>query len=489
MLASPLSTLDGSLVMRRFLYVVAWFGLMLPGSGYAQDESEASPQVWIESSEAIPSSESRFMKPSAIASLVEQSTSAVVNVIVSYNNSSLEALLQQDQSNPREREGMAQGSGFVIHPSGYVLTNHHVVEGAEKIEIRLKDRREYRAEVVGVDPETDLALMKVEAERDLPALPLGDSGTSSVGDVVVAIGNPLGLDHTVTAGIVSGLGRRDLGIQGKQLETDFIQTDASINPGNSGGPLVGLDGRVIGINTAMNRRGQGIGFAIPINRVKNLLPQLHEQGYVTRSWLGARVQAMSATLAESFDLDRARGALVTEVVDDSPASRADLEAGDVILGFDGQNVGSSQQLPWIVSTTPPDQTVDVELMREGRVSTLEVTLDEHPEQSQPDIPDTTPPSTSDQSSTPGIDIKKLEPSLARQLGADSSDGAVVTDIDDASPAREAGLRERDIIVEIDGRSIESASAGREALEQLQPGSVSRFKLVRGGRILYIAFEL
>jgi serine protease Do len=475
-------------VLRTLVSIALLTVLSSPVDVGAQSPSESDDdRIWVESSgTSTPSGP--YLKPSAVASLVDRASPAVVNIIVSYGSTSLETLLQGDLPQPRDKRGMAQGSGLIVHPSGYVLTNYHVVDGAREIEVRLKDRSEYRADVVGVDPKTDIALMKIEADRSLPALPLGDSEAVDVGDVVVAIGNPLGLHHTVTAGIVSGLGRRDLGMPGQRLETDFIQTDASINPGNSGGPLVGLDGRVVGINTAVNREGQGIGFAIPINLVKDLLPQLHEKGWVTRSWLGARVQKMSAQLAESFGLESAGGALITEVVSESPAGRAGLKAGDVIVAFDEHDVASSQQLPWIVSTTRPNRTVDVDIVRNRRSRTIEVTTAEKPNQSKPDIPETKS-AARPESADLALDVRGLDTSLARQLGANSTDGVVVSSVGTDSPAREAGLRKRDVVTEVNREAIDSVEAFRTAIERLQTGSIVRFKLVRGGRILYVAFEL
>lgn len=424
------------------------------------------------------------LRRSSISELVDQTSRSVVNVIVTYGGGDFAAFLREP---PGGREGIGQGSGFIIHPSGYALTNYHVVKGATRIKIRLKDQSEHFAKVVGVDPKTDLALMKIEAERSFPAMPLGDSETVEVGDFVVAIGNPLGLHHTVTSGIVSALGRRNLGLEDDTLYTDFIQIDAPINPGNSGGPLVNLTGEVIGINTAINQKGQGIGFAIPINAVKKLLPQLKSKGYVTRSWLGARVQPLSESLAKSFSMERPHGALITEVLDDSPANQAGLKAGDVIVGFGGQPVRDSQELPWLVSSTSPNEKVSVRLYRDGREVNRSVSLEEHPDQEKPDIPETRPPEKA-RSTELNVKVKNLSESLARQLGAGSRGGVVVTDIGDESPARGAGLRKRDVITEIGPTSISSKRDFESAVNALKSGDLVRLKLVRGGRVVYIAFE-
>jgi serine protease Do len=439
--------------------------------------------LWVEG-DSSPRTRNSPLRRSSISKLVDRTSRTVVNVIVTYGGGDFAAFLREP---PGGREGMGQGSGFIIHPSGYTLTNYHVVKGATRIKVRMKDQSEYFAKVIGVDPKTDLALMKIEAERSFPAMPLGNSESVEVGDYVVAIGNPLGLHHTVTSGIVSALGRRNLGLEDDSLYTDFIQIDAPINPGNSGGPLVNLAGEAIGINTAINQKGQGIGFAIPINVVKKLLPQLKSKGYVTRSWLGARVQPLSKSLAESFSMEKARGALITEVLEDSPAGTAGLKAGDVIVGFGGESVRDSQELPWLVSSASPGQQVDIRLYRDGREVTRSVTLKEHPEQEKPDIPETRTPERA-RSTELNVKVKNLTESLARQLGAGSRGGVVVTDIGDDSPARGAGLRKRDVITEIGPNSISSKSDFESAVEALKSGELVRLKLVRGGRVVYIAFE-
>ena len=427
--------LNHTLSTRLMLALVALsIGLLSPISSFAQDSTEQKAPIWVETESDHAIKADAPLRFSSLADLAEQLSPSVVNVIVTYGGASLEGILGRDWE---DKTTIAQGTGFVIHPSGYILTNNHVVEGASAIKVRMLDDTEYRAKIVGLDPQTDVALMKVNPNGDLPAMPLGDSDELRVGEHVIAIGNPLGLSHTVTTGIVSALGRRDLDIGSRELYADFIQTDASINPGNSGGPLIGLDGSVVGINTAVNRQGQGIGFAIPINMVKTLLPQLRETGYVVRSWLGIRVQALDKKLAESFGLDEAQGALVTEVVDDSPAARGGIQPGDVVLQFDGSDVQHSDQLPWLASTAGPGTTVTVELMRNNARESVQVTMRRLPKQDVPDIPrlEAGPsPSGGDFD----VQVKELTRSLARKLGADSKDGVVVTSIGESSPAKRAG---------------------------------------------------
>ena len=434
-----------------------------------------------------------------LAELSAKISPAVVNVIVTFEGgpAGLESLFDEERSGPG---GSAQGSGFIIHPNGYVLTNHHVVAGADRIKVRMNDKREFEARVVGVDPETDVALMKITnaaAKARFPTLALGNSDRIRVGQQVLAVGNPLGLNHTVTSGIVSALGRKNLAPSGKDIAADFIQTDASINPGNSGGPLLGLDGAVIGINTAINRQGQGIGFAIPINIVRSLLPQLERKGFVVRSWLGIRVQSLDPLLAHSFGLKDHQGALVTEVLDNSPASRAGLQSGDIILAFGPSSVADADRLPLLVSTIEAGQSIPVRLLRDGKPSQLDVLLEALPDQDPPKAPagrdaarsDETAAGTSKASVRPlAIDVKSLTDQLARQLGAARGAGVVVTGVGDGSPAQTTGLRARDVIVEIDDTTVAAPDDFRKLTDPIKAGQVVRFKLIRGGRVIYVAFE-
>src|SRR5690554_6927286 len=291
--------------------------LLLLGSAQAAAQTPERV-IWTEGNGA------RGVGSSPFVELVDEVGPAVVSVVVSYAPGTGPSHMRDLGSGP----ALAQGSGFVINDEGFVLTNFHVIDNASSVQVRFSDRREMSARVVGVDQPTDLALLKLESDHGpLPIAPLGDSDALKVGEYVLAIGNPLGLNHSVSAGIVSALGRRNLPVEGREQAGDFIQTDAPINPGNSGGPLVSMNGEVIGINTAINRQGQGISFAIPINMVKTLLPQLEDRGFVERSWLGVRVQDLEPMLASSFRLESAAGALITEVVYPSPASQAALQEG------------------------------------------------------------------------------------------------------------------------------------------------------------------
>ena len=358
--------------------------------------------LWSElSSRGITTSISKAEEPVAAASglqglsdfvsLAKQLSPAVVNVSTTRANSktrgSPSPFGQEDpHSEFRERffggplpQGPSRqsslGSGFILDREGLILTNNHVVEDAKKIVVRLSDEREFEAKVVGRDPKTDIAVIKIHAEGNLPTAPLGDSDRLEVGEWVLAIGNPFGLEHTVTSGIVSAKGRHI----GAGPYDDFIQTDASINPGNSGGPLINMRGEVVGINTALFSRGGsniGIGFAIPINLIKELLPQLKEQGKVTRGWLGVVIQRVTPAIAEPLGLDKATGALVAEVLKGTPAEQGGMRVGDVIIEFDGRGVKESNDLPIIVARTPVGRVVSVKVLREGEEVVLPVTIGE-----------------------------------------------------------------------------------------------------------------
>src|SRR5512139_1531930 len=295
------------------------------------------------------------------------------------------------------------GSGFVMNREGYILTNNHVVEDADQIKVKLANGKEYEGKVVGRDPKTDLALIKINASSDLQPLTLGNSDDLKVGSWVVAVGSPFGLEQTVTAGIVSAKGR----VIGSGPYDNFIQTDASINPGNSGGPLINTKGEVVGINTAILAEGKGIGFAIPINMAKDIAPQLQEKGHVTRGWLGVSIQEMTPELAKSFGLNDKKGVLVAQVLPGSPAEKAGVEQGDVIMEFDGKAVAEAKDLPQIVASTPVGKSVNVKLMRNGKALDREVkvtAMEEKVDTSR----------TAAHKKTLGISVQNLTPEMARR---------------------------------------------------------------------------
>lgn len=491
--------------------ITLFAGFNLPAtvpSAYAQkspakNSKPAAPKapekLWLDSKRSTPTKKDgdTILRHASFSRLATSLGPAVVNVLVSYPSFQDQPPTHNapiDWSDPRNQGG-AQGSGFIIHPSGYILTNFHVVDGAQRINVRLSDNSELPADVIGVDSETDIALIKIDSPNPLPSVVLGDSDLIEVGEYVVAIGNPLGLDHTVTAGIISALGRKNLSIEGRELYSNFIQTDASINPGNSGGPLISLHGEVIGINTAINKQAQGISFAIPINMVKTLLPQLQSRGYVTRSWLGVRVQELHPTLAASFGLKNSLGALVTEVIDTSPAAKAGIRAGDVILSFNSVPILATDQLPWLVATAGGGNDIDIELVRNQKPQTIRVRMEDQPNQKKPNLsnfqkPGSALPSSTQAAALPtlGVQVKALTDSLARQLGAQSTGGVVVTELENSSPAVRSGLRRRDVITEIGDHAIGTEDDFQKRTNTLNPGEVVRLKIVRGGRTIYLAFE-
>jgi serine protease Do len=347
---------------------------------------------------------------------------------------------------PRGPQPVASlGSGFVISNDGFIVTNNHVIADADKdvvdkIEVVFHDGTSAQATVVGRDPKTDIALIKIEAKKRIQALPLGDSDSVRPGDWVVAIGNPYGLEHTVTAGIVSAQ-HRNIGMT---TYDDFIQTDAAINPGNSGGPLLNLAGEVVGINTAINQSANTIGFAVPVKMVKDILPQLRMAGRVTRGWLGVVIQrADDPQLEGLIDSADGKGALVAEVLPKSPAASAGIQRYDVIVEFAGKPIEEMDQLPRAVAATPIGRKVEVVVLRNGKKKELEVDIGE--------LPDEGAPVASQESAQPdafGLRVQKVTPEIADQLGVESTEGVVVTSVEPGSPAAEAGLQRGDVILEL-----------------------------------------
>ncbi len=370
------------------------------------------------------------------------------------------------------------GSGFVIHSDGYIVTNNHVVEGATEIRVKIEDGRELPAKLVGRDPKTDLALLKVEA-MGLPVIPLGDSSQLQVGEQVMAIGNPFGLERTVTTGIVSATGR----VIGQGPYDDFIQTDASINPGNSGGPLINARGQAVGINAAIFSQSGGsvgIGFAIPIDQAKSVLTQLADSGKVTRGWLGVSIQPVTADLAKGFKLPEAGGALVASVQDGSPASKAGVKAGDVIMAYDGKKVARSEDLPRLVAATAVGREVPITVVRDGKPTTLNVKVAQMEEPTQQVL------AQSEDRSSLGLTVETLTPSVARDLRLSDTRGVVVRDVKDGSPAASAGIQPGDVIVELDHEHVGSVAEMKHLLEKHPKGAPLVVLLHRDGANLYVA---
>jgi serine protease Do len=381
------------------------------------------------------------------------------------------------EGNPPSREYKQQGvgSGFAISQDGYILTNNHVVEDADQIKVKLSNGKEYEGKVVGRDPKTDLALVKIERSSDLHPLTLGNSEDLKVGSWVVAIGSPFGLEQTVTAGIVSAKGR----VIGSGPYDNFIQTDASINPGNSGGPLVNMRGEVVGINTAIIPNGQGIGFAIPINTAKEIIPQLEEKGHVTRGWLGVSIQEVTPGLAKSFDLKEKQGALVAQVVSGGPAEKAGIEQGDVILGFDGKEITESKDLPRIVASTPIGKTVTVKLLRNGKVVDRQVKVGEMEEK----VDISKLPSSH---KTLGIVVQNLTPEIARELGVKMDAGIVVTQVEPGSPAADAGIQTGDVIQQVNRKPVKNVEDFIQKVERATDKDNVLLLIQRGQNRLFAA---
>jgi len=357
-----------------------------------------------------------------------------------------------------QRRVPSMGTGFVISSDGHILTNHHVIDGVDEIEVRFRDGTSAKAEVVGEDPKTDLALIRVTGVESLKALVLGDSEEILPGDWVVAIGNPFGLSHTVTVGIVSAKGRRI----GHGPYDDYIQTDAAINPGNSGGPLLNVRGEVIGINTAINPVANTIGFAVPVNLAKSILSQLRDRGHVERGWLGVGIQAVNEDLQEAFDLPDRRGALVSQVSEGSPADDAGLQRGDVIIRFDGKVVEEMRELPGLVSVTPIGKKLAIEVLRKGEKETLQVKIgrleDPHQLAGKRGLEDF---------KNLGFEVQDPTPALLARYGLDETTGVIVTAVQAVSPAEEAGLVPGDVILEAEFDTIEDAADLRERLGEVE----------------------
>ncbi len=380
---------------------------------------------------------------------------------------------------PRKFKQRGQGSGFIISPDGYILTNNHVVGGADEIKVKLADGRKFKAKVIGKDPQSDVAVIKIDA-KNLPVLPLGDSDALEVGEWVIAIGNPFGLAETVTVGVVSAKGRSRLGINDYE---DFIQTDAAINPGNSGGPLLNIHGEVIGMNTAIFSRSggsMGIGFAIPINMARAVKDQLIKNGKVVRGWLGVVIQEIDEDLAKSFGLPKAEGILVAEVADNSPAAKAGFKSGDVILKVNGQKVGDVGELRNKIALTPPGTAVTFEILRDGKKKEIKAVIEEKPGASAITM------SKDDILSKIGLAVQELTPDLAEQFGYKAGQGVLIAEVEPGSTAAAAGMRPGQLIIEVNRKRVRSVDEFMKALKQsrervlfrIKDGELSRYVAIR-----------
>lgn len=371
------------------------------------------------------------------------------------------------------------GTGFVFRSDGYILTNEHVIRGANEIKVTFIDGKEYQGKVVGADPLTDIAVVKIDADN-LPTIPLGDSDKARVGEFVIAIGNPYGLSHTVTVGVLSAKGRPiSAGDSGREYE-NFLQTDAAINPGNSGGPLLNLRGEVIGINTAILPYAQGIGFAIPINMAKSILDQLITTGRVVRAWLGVYIQDLTPEMAEKFGLPEAKGALVADISKGSPAEKAGLRRGDIILKVDGKEIPTVSDLQREIRSRRPGDRVRLEVWRDGGRIILEATLGELKE-SGTVVPEV-------QQIDLGFEVAEITPDLVEQYSLKTSRGVVITSIRTGSPADEAGLRPGDVILEVNRREITSLADWEDVVARINPGDTVLLLIDRGGRTYFVPLK-
>jgi len=445
--------------------------------------------------------------PSSFADLVDQVGDSVVNITTSAivagregpgpqvpEGSPLEDFFNDflDRQNPERapRRSQALGSGFVISEDGFIVTNNHVIEGADEILIEFREGFELPAEIVGTDPNTDIAVLKVEADEPLPFVPFGDSETTRVGDWVMAMGNPLGQGFSVSVGVVSAQGRALSGTY-----DDYIQTDAAINRGNSGGPLFNMDGEVIGVNTAIlspTGGSIGIGFAMASDVVVNVVEQLREFGETRRGWLGVRIQDVTDDIADGLGLDQARGALVTDVPD-GPAMEGGVEVGDVILTFGGVEVADTRELVRVVGESAVGETVRVVVFRDGGTETLRVTLGrrETAEGAQPTTPDAAP-EVQPSSEVLGMTLTPLTDALRDQLNAQSvSSGLVIEELDPASDAAAKGLQPGDVIVEVAQQSVGTVAAFEERVTTARDnGQKSLLLLIRrGGNPRFVALSL
>lgn len=381
---------------------------------------------------------------------------------------------QQPRSKPEKHRQMGQGSGFLVSADGYILTNNHVVGDADKVQVQLQDGRDYQAKIIGADPASDLAVIKIDVSK-LPFLPLGDSDQLQVGDWVLAFGNPFGLSHSLTAGIVSAKGRSGIGLNDYE---DFIQTDAAINPGNSGGPLVNLDGEVVGINSAIFSRSggyMGIGFAIPVNMAKQIKTQLIEHGEVQRGQLGVHIQDLTRDLAESFGLDpKVNGVLVTQVVADSPAERAGLQQGDIIIKLDGDETDNVATLRNRVALTHPGTEVSITVIRDGKKHVLKATIGKlDSTQAQSGGPATALPLKF------GLTLQELTPELAQQFGYENEQGVLIVAVETGSAAETAGFSRGSLILEVDRQAVKSV---KQVEKLLQSDKSSHLFLVQQGKV-------
>ncbi|MFC1812887.1 DegQ family serine endoprotease [Thermodesulfobacteriota bacterium] len=379
----------------------------------------------------------------------------------------------------KEFKQRSLGSGFIIDKGGYIVTNNHVIENADQIEIKLNDGEEFEAEIVGRDPSTDLALLKIKSGRSLPYAEPGDSDKLKVGEWVVAIGSPFGLEHTVTAGIVSAKGR----VIGSGPYDDFIQTDASINPGNSGGPLINMEGEVVGINTAIIAGGQGIGFAVPINAAKGIIEQLKTEGEVSRGWLGVAIQDVTEEMSEYYGLKSRKGAMVAQVFEDDPADQAGIKPGDIIIEVEGEKISSSRDLTRIIAGIGVGDTAKIIVLREGRTKTFKVKITKRKDDRIASRRDAV-----ESEDELGIRVSNITPDTARRFNITDAQGIIVAEVKSGSKGLNAGVQAGDVIKEVNRQVIITVKDYESALKKVKKGKTIHL-FIRRANVGFVVINL
>lgn len=387
---------------------------------------------------------------------------------------------ERELSHDRPPNASGSGSGVVIDPVGHIITNNHVIGDATEIEVRFSDKSKLIAQVVGKDQDTDLAVLKVTADHPLPSAKFGDSSGVRVGQWVVAVGNPFGLDRTVTLGVVSGVGRENMNLSRYE---NFIQTDASINPGNSGGPLFNLRGEIIGINTAIINFAQGIGFAIPSNMAKQVIQQLLAQGRVTRGWLGVGIQPLTVELARKFGVKEGDGVLVNEVFEQDPAAAAGIKPGDIVARIDGIAIDTPNRLSRVVAGLHPGATVQVEIVRDQQRMVLNVALTERRGHAV-----TASLPQADTEIKLGLDVQELTPGLAEKFNLQESRGVLISKVEPGSLAHSEGLHEGDLIKEVNRIPVGSIGEFSSAVSKIQRGDTLLLRVLRESRAFYVVLK-
>lgn len=448
----------------------------------SQQENSPSPVVSVKELGRAFVEVSRKVKPSVVSIRVERTITVTPWRGFGeefFRGTPFEDFFRFRQEPPQRRRQMGGGSGVIVDPEGYILTNHHVVAGADKITIRLYDGKELKGTVQGTDARTDLAVVKVGA-KNLPAAILGDSDKIEVGEWAIAIGSPFGLEETVTVGVISAKGRT--GLRTGTYE-DFIQTDASINPGNSGGPLVNIDGEVIGINAMIIQPGQGIGFAIPINLARNIMTELIKTGKVVRPWLGVGLQDLTEDLAKLFKLTEKEGVLISQVTEGSPAEKSGLRTGDIITEIDGKKVQNSQEVVREVLKKKVGETIEIRVIRDGKPIKVSVTTAPMPSEEERKAV------LSKTETWFGLRVKTLTPEISRQLGLSTKlEGVVIEYMEEGSVAREAGLQNGDVIMEVNRERVRNESEYQAAMEKSKPDQGVLFLVNRRGSMFFVSLK-